>query len=80
MRRFALFLPAVLILSLDQLTKAWVQAALPEGESRPVVGQVLMFTRVRNSGTAFGLMRNSGPLLTIITIAATGAYRVGTPK
>jgi signal peptidase II len=69
-KRLALFLPALLIVVLDQITKAWVLAALPEGQSVSVLGQVLMFTRVRNSGTAFGLLRDSGSLLTIITIAA----------
>jgi signal peptidase II len=69
-RRYALFLPALLIVVADQLTKAWVLATLPEGEPVPVIGQLLMFTRVRNPGTAFGLLRGSGSLLTVITIVA----------
>jgi signal peptidase II len=68
--RFALFLPALLILVLDQLTKAWVLTSLPIGSSVPILGEILQFTHVRNSGTAFGLLRGSGALLTVVSIAA----------
>jgi signal peptidase II len=69
-KRFALFLPAFIVLVLDQLTKAWIMASLPEGQSEPVFGQILLFTHVRNTGTAFGLLRGSSTLLTVVSIAA----------
>jgi signal peptidase II len=69
-KRFALFIPALIVLILDQLTKAWILAWLPEGQSRPVIGQTLLFTHVRNTGTAFGLLRGSGSLLTVVSIVA----------
>jgi signal peptidase II len=58
------------IFALDQLTKLIVLALLPEGNSHPIVPGVLMLTHIRNPGTAFGLLRSSGPLLTLVTIAA----------
>jgi signal peptidase II len=68
--RYALFIPALLILVADQITKAWVMATLPQGHSVPVVGRILMLTHVWNSGTAFGLLRGSGTLLTVVSVAA----------
>jgi len=69
-KRFALFIPALIVLIMDQITKAWILAWLPEGQSRPVIGQTLLLTHVRNTGTAFGLLRNSGILLTVVSIVA----------
>jgi signal peptidase II len=58
------------IVALDQLTKALILHLLPEGSSVPVIPGVLLLTHVRNPGTAFGLLRGSGPLLTVITLVA----------
>jgi signal peptidase II len=58
------------IVALDQLTKGLVLSMLPEGSSIPVIPGILLLTHVRNPGTAFGLLRESGPILTIITLAA----------
>jgi signal peptidase II len=70
MNRRSLFIPALAILTLDQLAKAWVLQALPVGYSVPVAGEIFQFTHVRNPGTAFGLLRGSGVLLTVVSIAA----------
>ena len=70
MKRFALFLPAIAVFALDQLTKSWVLATMPEGHSLPVIEKILHLTHVSNSGTAFGLLRGSGSLLTVVSIAA----------
>lgn len=67
-RRF--FALAGAIFLFDQLTKSMVNAWLPEGVSHPLVPGLLLLTHVRNPGTAFGLLRSSGPLLTIVTIVA----------
>lgn len=58
------------IFALDQLTKAIVNSLLPEGSSHVLVPGVLLLTHIRNPGTAFGLLRSSGPLLTAVTVAA----------
>lgn len=64
------FLLAGAVFALDQFTKLIVEAFLPEGSSRAIIPGVLMLTHIRNPGTAFGLMRESGPLLTVITVGA----------
>jgi signal peptidase II len=58
------------IFALDQFTKVAVDTLLPEGSSHALLPGVLLLTHIRNPGTAFGLMRSSGPLLTAITVAA----------
>jgi signal peptidase II len=70
LRQRGFFLLAGAIFALDQLTKLLVQEALPEGHSHPLIAGILLFTHIRNPGTAFGLLRGSGPLLTAITVAA----------
>ncbi len=54
-RRLEIGLP-LLILVLDQLTKAMVRAWLPLHESVTVIPGFLDFTHVRNTGTAFGFL------------------------
>jgi signal peptidase II len=58
------------IFALDQLTKVVVDSLLPEGSSHAIIPGLVLLTHIRNPGTAFGLMRGSGPLLTAITVAA----------
>jgi signal peptidase II len=70
LRQRGFFMLAGAIFALDQLAKLLIEAALPEGHSRPLIPGVLMLTHIRNPGTAFGLLRGSGPLLTAITVAA----------
>ena len=54
-RRLEIWLP-ILIVVLDQITKAVVRQVLPLGESRVVIPDVLDFTHVQNTGAAFGLL------------------------
>jgi signal peptidase II len=53
---------------LDQLTKSAVVATLAVGESRPILGDVLRLSHIRNTGAAFGLLRGFGG---VIALAAT---------
>ncbi len=46
----------LLIVALDQATKAWVRSALPLHESVSVIPGLLDFTHVRNTGAAFGVL------------------------
>lgn len=52
-RRVDWWLP-VLVVALDQLTKALVRRHLPLHESVPIVPGFLDFTHIRNTGAAFG--------------------------
>lgn len=72
--RLEIWLP-LLVIVLDQATKALVKARLPIAASVPVVPGFLDLTHVRNSGAAFGLLNTvEFPFKTaLIAIVATGA-------
>jgi signal peptidase II len=48
----------VVIVILDQVTKALVRAYLPYGESRTVIPGFLDLAHVQNTGAAFGMLNN----------------------
>ena len=72
--RFDVWLP-ILIVALDQATKALVRAMLPLHASVQVVPGLVDFTHVRNTGAAFGILNAAEfPLKTVvIAVIATGA-------
>ena len=55
----------------DQLTKAWVVATLTEGDYHQVLGELLQFVFVRNSGAAFSLASGSTWIFSIAASAVT---------
>jgi len=61
-----LVLIAVVVLGLDQLAKAWVLAHLPSDVPVHVIGNLLVFRRVLNSGAAFSLATGSTWVFSII--------------
>lgn len=73
-RRLEIWLP-LLILALDQATKAMVRAWLPLHDSVVAIPGFLDFTHVRNTGTAFGFLNAADfPGKTaLISLIATGA-------
>ena len=73
-RRLEIWLP-ILVVALDQLTKAAVRATLPLHESVTVLPGFIDFTHVRNSGAAFGILNGGDfPFKTIlIAVIATSA-------
>jgi signal peptidase II len=61
---------AVLVLLADQISKHFVVAGLPEGQSVEVaswLAPVLHFTHVTNTGAAFGLFRGGGDFFIVIS-------------
>ena len=50
---------ALLALLLDQLTKFWVLAAIPEHKSITVIPGLLDLVNIRNRGAAFGFLNRS---------------------
>jgi len=58
----------VLILFLDQLTKALALAHLTPGEPVNVIGSLLKFNLIRNSGAAFSLGAGYTPYISAIQI------------
>jgi signal peptidase II len=82
-RRFEIWVP-LLVVAVDQLTKAMVREMLPLHASVPIVAGFLDFTHVRNTGAAFGLLDGAdfplkGTLIAVIALGAlvaVGVYSV----
>jgi len=63
-------LTAMIVVALDQWTKAWVVAHLVEnGPAVPLVGNYLSLYYIRNNGAAFSLFANSIVLVAFIVLA-----------
>jgi signal peptidase II len=60
----------VVIVTLDQLTKAWAVSALADGPKH-AIGDFLVFEVARNSGSAFSGFRGYTPVLAVLAIAIT---------
>ncbi|WP_084040266.1 signal peptidase II [Demequina sp. NBRC 110053] len=69
--RPALWLVALLVVVIDQITKQWALAALEPGEKVEIVGDLLSFQLVFNSGAAFSLGNSTTWILTIVAIVVT---------
>ena len=66
-RSLLIFLPAVLVLTADQLTKVWIRSHLLIGETLFEAG-IFNITRVPpNTGAAFGIFQGGTPVLIIIS-------------
>jgi len=73
-RRLEIWVPIVIV-ALDQLTKAIVRSMLPLHASVTVIPGLMDFTHVRNTGAAFGLLnaadfRFKTVLIGVIAVAA----------
>ncbi len=83
-RLFAVILAlALVVLLLDQGTKAWALAALSPGEPVRVIGDWIQLDLIRNPGAAFSLGDGSTWLLTVLSLVilvwvVVAARRVGT--
>lgn len=75
--RLEIWVP-VIILALDQLTKALVRATLPLHTSVTIVPGFMDFTHVRNTGAAFGLLNTAEfPFKTVVIAFIAAAALVG---
>ena len=76
-RRLELWLP-IAIVAFDQLTKAMVRSMLPLHGSVTIVPGLLDFTRVQNSGVAFGILNAvEFPLKTVVMALVAAAALIG---
>ena len=76
-KRLELWLP-MLIVIIDQLTKAMVRAMLPLHDSVTVVPGLVDFTHVRNTGAAFGILNYADfPFKTVVIAMIATAALVG---
>jgi signal peptidase II len=72
--RPSFYVVILLVVALDQLTKAWVVATFRPGLSIPVLDGFFNLTYVQNTGIAFGMMKGQGLLVALFVIAlAAGA-------
>jgi signal peptidase II len=86
-RRLEIGLPIVIV-ALDQLTKAIVRATLPLHTSVEVIPGFLDFTHVRNTGAAFGILNASDfafktgliSLIAIVALVGVAVYAAGLPR
>jgi signal peptidase II len=83
-RRLEIVLPIVVV-ALDQVTKAIVRRSLPLAASVTAIPGLLDFTHVRNTGAAFGILNTAdfqfkGVVIALIAVAAlvgVAAYAAG---
>ena len=69
------FLPVLLVVAADQLSKIWIRSNLLVGESLPEAG-FFQLTHVQNTGAAFGLFQGQSLALTIIGSIGASALLV----
>jgi signal peptidase II len=78
-RRLEIWLP-LLVIVLDQTTKAMVRSWLPLHESVTLVPGLLDFTHVKNTGAAFGILNAAdfpGKTMLILVIATAALVGIG---
>lgn len=63
------WLSALLVVTIDQLSKFWAVANLEGAADRPILGELLKFSFVRNPGAAFGL---GGSTTIVFSLVAVG--------
>jgi len=71
-----LFGVALLVLALDQLTKWWVVASLPEGgwwSPVPGLWRIFRIVHTTNSGAAFGIFPQQGSLFILVAVVVVVA-------
>jgi signal peptidase II len=61
------WLVTLVVLLLDQLSKAWALAALAPGQIQPFLPGLLQLQRVANSGAAFSLLSGNAALLGLVS-------------
>ena len=85
--RLELWLPIVIVV-LDQITKAMVRAMLPLHASVTIIPGLMDFTHVLNTGAAFGILNTSDfafktgliSLIAVAALAGVAVYAVGLPR
>ena len=70
------FIPALLLIVIDQLVKLWVRGNIPLGEARTFLPGLLDLTYWQNTGAAFSLFSAHTWVLTLISVVAAAAIIV----
>ena len=64
------------VLLLDQVSKVWVMRRLALGEAWMIWPGVLHLTHVNNTGAAFGILKGSGIILTVVSVICVAGLAV----
>ena len=71
-KTFKIYIPTVLVVVLDQLSKISITTNFALWESRDIIGSFIKFSYVRNTGLAFGIsVGDWGILITALSFIAT---------
>jgi signal peptidase II len=62
---------AVVVVLVDQATKAWLTARVAPGAAMVVIPDLLNFVHGQNSGILFGLLPQSAPAFAIVSVGVT---------
>ena len=65
-----IFIVTILVFILDQAAKFWIRTAFYPGCSRPILPGIFHLSFVTNTGSAFGLFPDAGPVFIIFSILA----------
>ncbi len=69
-RKYWFWVIAIIVVMLDQLTKAIVVTKIPFNTSVEVLGSVLSFTSVHNTGAGFGILQGQNSLFILVALVA----------
>tara|TARA_B100000085_G_scaffold134963_1_gene122866 strand:+ start:260 stop:739 length:480 start_codon:yes stop_codon:yes gene_type:complete len=74
--RSGVILIAVLVVLIDQLSKAWITDLLRDGRSLRAVPGLLDLRLVHNTGAAFSLLRGATPVLALLSLVVVIAVLI----
>ncbi len=63
---------AMLVVTLDQLSKYFFSQLLPLNKSIPILKNCFHITLIHNTGIAFGMLKDSSRLILIVTVIGLG--------
>ena len=67
-----IYLPTIVVIALDQMSKMWVKENLALWETWDILGSFLRFSHVKNPGIAFGIpVGDFSMLVALLSFAAT---------
>lgn len=72
-RGLAFWAAALIVVGLDQATKAIIRASLERGESWPDWSLPIQFRHITNSGAAFGILQDQTAFLIVMAVIGLGA-------
>lgn len=64
----------LIVTAIDQLVKALIRSYLPLNSSINVIGNILSFTHISNTGAAFSLLHGMNGLLVVISLVVMAGF------